>query len=71
MSSHDRQTRLEEILAHQQHTIDALHEVVTGQGREIMQLTLLVTKLEAKVKMLGEHVQQSGDDLPHERPPHY
>lgn len=67
----DRQTRLEELLAHQQHTIDALHSVVAGQGQEITRLTLLVTKLEAKIKLLGEFVQNAGEDLPHEKPPHY
>ena len=69
--SDDRQTQLEELLAHQQHLIDALNVETAEQRREIDRLRASVAKLEAKLKLLAEYVERSGDDLPHERPPHY
>lgn len=70
-TSADRQTRLEELLAHQQHLIDALNTEVTGQRQEISRLSQSVERLEARLKVLAEYVQRSGEELPHERPPHY
>jgi uncharacterized coiled-coil protein SlyX len=67
----DLQTRLEELLAHQQHAIDALNAEVIEQRREIDRLRVVVAKLESKATLLAEYVERSGDDLPHERPPHY
>ncbi len=69
--SEERQTHLEEIVAHQQQLIDELNEVVTGQRLDMDRMQLRLHKLEAKIKLLGEYVERSGDDLPHEKPPHY
>ncbi len=71
MSDTDRQTRLEELLAHQQHLIDTLNGVVTAQQAEITELNLTVGRLESKVRLLAEFVERAGEDLPHEKPPHY
>lgn len=67
----DRQTRLEELLAHQQHLIDALNAEVTGQRREISRLLQSVQQLESRLKALAEYADHAGENLPHERPPHY
>lgn len=66
-----RQTALEELLAHQQHTIDALNEAVTQHRQELTAWGLKVQQLEAKVRALALQVERSGDDLPDEPPPHY
>lgn len=71
MSVDDRQTRLEELLSHQQHLIDALDTEVADQRRELRQLSLTVSGLEAKIKLLAQCVERSAEDLPHEKPPHY
>ncbi|WP_425400955.1 SlyX family protein [Aeoliella sp.] len=67
----DRQTRLEELLAHQQHLIDTLNTEAVEQRKEIDRLTASVTRLEKQLKLLAEFVERSGEDLPHEKPPHY
>ncbi len=69
--SGDRQTRLEELLAHQQHLIDALNTEVTKQQSELDRLGRVVDKLEAKIELLVNLVERMGDDLPQEKPPHY
>lgn len=66
-----RQTRLEELLAHQQHVIDTLDNELAEHRNELTRLSLVVKKLESKLKLLADYVQNSGDDLPHEKPPHY
>lgn len=71
MAKDDRQTRVEELVAHQQHLIDALNVEVARQQRELGRLGSVVTKIETKVKLLSEHMERLGDDLPHEKPPHY
>lgn len=67
----DRQTRLEELLAHQQHLIDTLNAEAVEQRKEIDRLTASVARLEKQLKLLAEFVERSGEDLPHEKPPHY
>ncbi|QDU57878.1 SlyX family protein [Aeoliella mucimassa] len=67
----DRQTQLEELLAHQQHLIDTLNSVVTSQQSDINTLQQKTDRLEAKVKLLAEYMERVGEDLPHEKPPHY
>ena len=67
----DRQTRLEELLAHQQHVIDTLNSEAIEQRKEIDRLSVSVARLEQKLKMLSEYAERSGEDLPHEKPPHY
>ncbi|MGI9457901.1 MAG: SlyX family protein [Aeoliella sp.] len=67
----DRQTQLEELLAHQQHLIDALNSVVTEQRLEMDALQQKVTRLEEQMRGLAQSAALGGDDLPHEKPPHY
>lgn len=69
--SETHQTRLEELLAHQQHTIDTLDKELANQRDEVSRLARSVEKLEAKLELLANYIQRSGDDLPHEKPPHY
>ncbi|MCO6042293.1 SlyX family protein [Aeoliella sp. ICT_H6.2] len=69
--SDERQTRLEELLAHQQHLIDTLNTEAVEQRKEIDRLSGAVARLEAKLKLLAQFVERSGEDLPHEKPPHY
>lgn len=56
-------------LAHQEHTIAALNEAVTGQQAQIARLEQLVMALTDRVKALSESVP--GGDEGHEVPPHY
>lgn len=70
-NSNDRQTQLEELLAHQQHLIDELNGVVTEQRLEMDGMQRRLVALEAKLKVVAERLESSGDDLPHEKPPHY
>jgi len=64
-----RLTDLEERLTYQQHLIDQLNEVVLGQARQLERLGRELTNYVAAVERLTQHGQ--GDDLPHEKPPHY
>lgn len=63
-----RLTGLEERLTYQQHLIDQLNEVVLTQGRQLEQLRREVERYTTAVQRMA---QQPGDDLPHEKPPHY
>ena len=56
-------------LAHQEHTIAALNEALTGQQAQIARLEQLVTALTDRVKALSESAP--GGDGGHEVPPHY
>lgn len=64
-----RITDLEERLTHQQHLIDQLNEVVLGQARQLERLGRELANYVRAVERLAEN--GSGDDLPHEKPPHY
>ncbi|MEM8865523.1 MAG: SlyX family protein [Planctomycetota bacterium] len=65
-----RLTQLEELLAHQQRLLDELNEVITTQRREIDWLLADREKLKATVTRLVQ-LQESAEQLPDERPPHY
>jgi SlyX protein len=60
---------LEERLTHQQHLIDQLNEVVLGQARQLERLGRELASYVTAVERLAQNAQ--GDDLPHEKPPHY
>lgn len=65
----DRLLKMEEKLMFQQRTLDELNEVVLQQqselGRLRIELDSLRTLAERAIELSG------GDDLPHEKPPHY
>ena len=64
-----RINKLEELMAHQDHTIQQLDEVVRAVniGMEEMR-----RKMQADLDRLKWQMSnQSGDDLPHEKQPHY
>lgn len=64
-----RITDLEERLTYQQHLIDQLNEVVLGQTKQLERLGRELASYVTAVERLAQHGQ--GDDLPHEKPPHY
>ena len=59
--------RLESKISFLEHTVDALGEVVVGQGREIERLVERLERLEERFK--GK--EELGPVDPDERPPHY
>jgi SlyX protein len=64
-----RITDLEERLTYQQHLIDQLNDVVLGQARQLERLGRELASYVTAVERLAQNA--SGDDLPHEKPPHY
>ncbi len=61
--------KLEEQLAFQQRALDELHTEVRTQQQELVALRREVARLSAAVEQMKE--QGWGEDLPHEKPPHY
>jgi SlyX protein len=64
-----RMTDLEERLTYQQHLIDQLNDVVLGQARQLERLGRELASYVTAVERLTQ--QGLGEDLPHEKPPHY
>ncbi|BBO36581.1 SlyX family protein [Lacipirellula parvula] len=64
-----RLTGLEERLTYQQHLIDQLNEVVLSQGRQLERLSREVANYTTAVQRMAQN--PPGEDLPHEKPPHY
>ncbi len=60
---------LEERLAFAEQTVDTLNEVVQQQQAQIDRLVGETGRLESHLERLSERA--GGDDLPHEKPPHY
>ena len=65
----DRVIKLEELMTHQQHTLQQLDEVVrnTNLGMEELRRSLRA-ELD---RLKWQFDNRSGEDLPHEKPPHY
>ena len=64
-----RITKLEEVLSHQEHTIQQFHQVLLQLGSE---LESIGTRYETKFNKLQEEIDrlaEPGD--PNEKPPHY
>ena len=68
LDSH-RITDLEERLTYQQHLIDQLNDVVLWQTRQLERLGRELASYVSAVERLSQ--TSLGDDLPHEKPPHY
>jgi SlyX protein len=64
----ERITALEEKLAFQQRVLDELNSVVLSQQAEIDRMRREVAQLTAALRAF---IEQTGDNLPHEKPPHY
>ena len=64
----ERLTRIEERLAHQEHTAGELSDVLHRQQAEIERLTLLTRQLAERLEALREG--EPGNPLD-EKPPHY
>lgn len=60
---------LEERLSFQQRVLDELNEAVLNQDRRLVQLDRELARLRTHVQRLAE--LSPGEDLPHEKPPHY
>jgi uncharacterized coiled-coil protein SlyX len=65
--SADRWQTIEERLSFQQHGLDQLHEALLAQQQELAALRRELRTWAARWAALAE----GGDDLPHEKPPHY
>lgn len=61
--------KLEEQLAFQQRELEQLNEVVTLQQSELSEMRLHWTRCRMELDRLRE--SGFGDELPHEKPPHY
>lgn len=64
----NRQRLLEEKLAFQQHQLDELNGALVEQRGEIDKLQQDLAALVGVVRGL---IDRSGEELPHEKPPHY
>jgi len=64
----DRLLAVEERLTFQQRTVEELNEVVLRHERRIEELTRELAGYAATLEGLSRQV---GEDLPHEKPPHY
>ena len=60
---------LEEQLAFQQHTLDGLGEVIQGHQAQLEHLKSQLGQMRLLVERLSS--QGLGENLPHEKPPHY
>lgn len=65
----DRFIDIETKLAHQEHTIAELNDVITKHQEKIMQLEELCASLLDRVRSIGEALP--GDAPQDEKPPHY
>lgn len=68
--SEDRLVAVEEKLAHQEHAVHELHEVVYAQQRQIEKLELRCGQLGNRVAALSEQLQGQSDEAG-QKPPHY
>lgn len=66
----DRLIALEERVSFQQRTIDDLSDVIRVQHGQIDRLTAELAELRRAVERVVESGGQ-GENLPHEKPPHY
>jgi len=66
----DRQTQLEELVAHQQRLLDDLNAIVTEQRTEIERLTLEQLRLKTTVARLVDF-HEGAETSVDEKPPHY
>jgi uncharacterized coiled-coil protein SlyX len=66
MNDAERLTKLEERYAHLQRHSTEQDKVMLGLGEEVAKLRQALAKLSAQ-----RSSHQEGEDLPHERPPHY
>lgn len=68
--SEQRMNHLEELFAHQERFVHQLNEVVTQLQARVEQIEQRQIAQEGRLRWIVEN-QSAGDDLPHEKPPHY
>ncbi len=66
----DRITELEVQLAHTQHFVDQLNQVVTEQASKIDRMVHLIERLKGRIDEL-KSASEEKRDLLDEKPPHY
>jgi uncharacterized coiled-coil protein SlyX len=69
-TDHDRLVRIEETVAHQEHLLGQLNESLTHLRDQYDRLEKQLERASSQVQWLMEN-SHPGDDLPHEKPPHY
>lgn len=69
MSSEDRIIDIEMKLAHQEHLVDELNQVVFRQQQKIDELEMLLTALAKRFRELSDAGQDRA--AANEKPPHY
>lgn len=67
-NEHDRIVQLEELYAHQQRLIQELNEVIVAMRGDVDRLATENLRLQNQIRQIST---VAGDDLPHEKPPHY
>tara|TARA_B100000809_G_C14590175_1_gene333314 strand:+ start:114 stop:446 length:333 start_codon:yes stop_codon:yes gene_type:complete len=69
-TDHDRLVRIEETVAHQEQLLGQLNESLTQLRDQYDRLENKLDRASTQVQWLMEN-SHPGDDLPHEKPPHY
>ena len=69
-TDHDRLVRIEETVAHQEHLVGQLNESLTQLRDQYDRLEKQLERASSQVQWLMEN-SNPGEDLPHEKPPHY
>lgn len=64
----DRFIALEEKLAFQQRLLEEINAVVVDQQAELDRIRRELTQISEASRLL---IERTGDNLPHEKPPHY
>lgn len=70
---HELQQRvvsLEELFSHEERKVQQLNQVVVDLRRELDQLNSQMAQLQARFRWVLENAN-NGENLPHEKPPHY
>ncbi len=65
-----RIVQLEEVISHQENTVQKLNESVIDLRTELDRLETRFTQQEGRIRSLAEHHEASSDPLD-EKPPHY
>uniref|UniRef100_A0A7C2JWC5 SlyX family protein n=1 Tax=Schlesneria paludicola TaxID=360056 RepID=A0A7C2JWC5_9PLAN len=69
MTAEDRLVAIETAVAHLQHDVEQLHQVLLALQSEVRTVTLALDKLVARVDRLNEPPEVRSPEA--ERPPHY
>ena len=65
-----RVNHLEELFSHQEHLVHQLNDILANLQASFRQLEQRCAVQEDRLRWINEN-QTAGEDLPHEKPPHY